>query len=457
MGKKDKDQPVRGRHRNYYARQAARQRRHFLIAIVALVFVISAAVVTVSLLGGGADEMGTAPEAEKREESKAEEYAEVSLIATGDNLIHNSIYQQAQSRAGGSGYDFSSAYAAIAPIVAAADIAFINQETPVASRVLEVSSYPSFNTPVESVEALVAVGFNAFNLASNHTIDKGTKGMAATIDFMNSLTGIVHFGAYRDGDDLHTVRTFASNGIVFAFIGITEMTNGLSLSADTELRLVYNSETETIQKMIGEARAAADVVVVSVHWGDENVLAAADRQKLLGQQLANWGADLIIGHHPHVLQQIEVLRREDGTEVPIVYSLGNFISAQRGKANMVGGFLGCTVKKQMSGGSIKIEDVHFIPTVTQFGAGYSNIHVVPYDENYTAEMASSSHGLGLPSAISTVFFWRPLAARTCPALSWSVLARPDGNRCLKPYKKKTKPGERRPAVWRRYAARRFGA
>ena len=393
--KRDSNGDVRQKHRDYYTRRAARQRRNLIIAIVSIVAIISIVVVAVSIWGGdrGAAE-DPSQKTEEITESNQAEYTEATLIATGDNLIHNTIYQQAQARADGSGYDFTYAYAEIAPIVAEADIAFINQETPVASKVLEVSSYPMFNTPVESVGALAAVGFNAFNLASNHTIDKGTAGITATLDYMDSLTDIVHFGAYRNDADLNTVHTIEKNGIVFSFIGITEMTNGMYLPDDTELRVIYTSETDIIAGMIENAKANSDVVVVSVHWGDENVLAAADRQKLLAQQLANWGADIIIGHHPHVLQEIEEITRDDGTMVPVIYSLGNFISAQRGKANMVGGFFGCKVTKNLSDHSIVVSDISFTPTITQFGSGYSNVHVVPYDENYTEEMASS-HGLGL--------------------------------------------------------------
>lgn len=397
--KKPEDTGVRDKHRDYYERRALRRRKQLFIGSILLFFVVSLTVFGAFKFfsndkTGTPEGSGTSRTEYVKDGRGKDEYVEATLIAAGDNLIHNTIYTQAQARAGGSGYDFSPVYAGIAPMVAKADIVFINQETPVASKVLEVSSYPMFNTPVESVEALAAVGFNAFNLASNHTLDKGEKGMRATLDFMGTLPNIVHFGAYRNEEDLNTAHTIEKNGIVFSFIGITEMTNGMSLPDNSELRLVYASQTEEIREMLATAKANADVVVASVHWGDENQLEAAERQKELARQLTEWGADIIIGHHPHVLQQIEVLTRSDGTEVPVIYSLGNFVSSQRGKANMVGGFFGCTVKKNLKDDAIEVTDIAFTPTITQFSSGYGNVHVVPYDENYTEAMAAS-HGLSL--------------------------------------------------------------
>lgn len=360
-----------------------------VLAILLLIFVLIKAVNAVSASLGFEDTPTVAVE----DNAKKDEALEVTFKATGDNLIHNTIYQQAAARAGGNGYDFSYAYKEIEPIIADTDLVFVNQETPVATSVFEPSNYPLFNTPQESVTALQEVGFNLFNLASNHTLDKGVKGIEATIDFMDTVPNTTNFGVYRNYTDEHTPRLVEVNGVVFSFIGITEMTNGMSLPADTEIDIVYTDQVDKIQTMINEAKSRSDVVVLSVHWGDENVLQADQRQKDMAADFADMGADLIIGHHPHVLQEIETITTSDNRSVPVVYSLGNFISAMSNKPNHIGGFFGCTITKTTKDNLVTIDDFTFTPVVNYFTSGYSNMRVIPFAD-YSDELAAS-HGLGI--------------------------------------------------------------
>ena len=384
-------------HRNRGQRQDRRRIAIIIASIVAILLMIFLLIKVVnafsSSLGFEEPENTVALEANGNGDSANDEAATVTFMATGDNLIHNTIYEQAAARAQGEGYDFSYAYEAVAPLLADADLAFVNQETPVATAVFEPSNYPLFNTPSESVTALHDIGFNLFNLASNHTLDKGVKGMEATIDFIDSVPNSTNFGLYRNYTDEHTPRLVEVNGIVFAFIGVTEMTNGIPLPVDTEMDIVYTEQTDKIQAMITEAEAQSDVVVLSVHWGDENVLAAADRQKEMAADYAAMGADLIIGHHPHVLQEIETIVTDDGREVPVVYSLGNFISAMSNKSNHIGGLFGCTITQDPQNDTIVIDNLSFTPLINYFTAGYDNMRVIPFSD-FTDEMAAA-HGLGI--------------------------------------------------------------
>lgn len=364
-----------------------------ILAVLLLIVVLVKAVNAVSGFLGFEDPTTVTVENDTNKAPKDDDIQVVTFKATGDNLIHNTIYEQAAARAGGDGYDFSYAYEEIEPIIADTDLVFVNQETPVATSVFEPSNYPLFNTPQESVTALQEVGFNLFNLASNHTLDKGIKGIEATLDFMDTVPNTTSFGVYRNYTDEHTPRLVEVNGVVFSFIGITEMTNGMSLPADTEIDIVYTDQTDKIQAMIAEAEARSDVVVLSVHWGDENVLKADQRQRDMATDYAEMGADLIIGHHPHVLQEIETITTSDNRSVPVVYSLGNFISAMSNKPNHIGGFFGCTITKNSGDGEIAIDDLTFIPVVNYFASGYGDMHVVPFAD-YSNELAAS-HGLGI--------------------------------------------------------------
>ena len=320
-------------------------------------------------------------------------FSSFSLMATGDNLLHTKLYTEAAARADGDGYDFTDLYAGVADLTKDADLCFINQETPLATAIKPVSSYPLFNTPSECIDALHAIGFNVFNIVSNHTLDQGADGLKATIDFMETVPDSLYVGAYYDSEEMEKPHTIDVNGVTVGFVGFTEMTNGLTLDKDSELAFVYTSDEEEAQKLVRIADDNADVVIVSVHWGDENVTSALDRQKDLAQKFADWGADLIIGHHPHVLQEIEAVTAEDGRFVPVVYSLGNFTSTMSAPANHVGGFFKCNVVYDHGSGNVAIADEEFIPVINYFTGGKANIRVVPFAD-YTAADAEK-HGLSL--------------------------------------------------------------
>lgn len=315
------------------------------------------------------------------------------LVATGDNLLHTKLYTEAQARAGGSGYDFDALYEGVAEVTQNADIAFINQETPVATAIAEPSSYPMFNTPTECVTDLHEIGFNVFNIVSNHTLDKGAAGLKATIDFMETVPDSLYVGAYYNQEEMEELHAMEVKGLTVAFLGFTEMTNGLVLDSSSELEFTYTSDEQEMKTLIENADKKADVVIVSAHWGQENVFGALDSQKKLAQKFADWGADLILGHHPHVLEEIETVTSADGRRVPVVYSLGNFTSTMNGDANHIGGFYCCNIIVDKASGEISIADEEFIPAINYFTEGKNNLRVVLY-ENYTDEMAAK-HGFGL--------------------------------------------------------------
>ncbi|MEG1942974.1 MAG: CapA family protein, partial [Angelakisella sp.] len=122
----------------------------------------------------------------------------ITLLAAGDNLIHDVIYKQARARATDGKYDFIPAYSAVMPIIQAADIAVINQETILASDVAEVSSYPCFCSPTELGEQLLEIGFDVFTQANNHSYDKGSAGIRACMDFWDKHPKALSVGIYRD-------------------------------------------------------------------------------------------------------------------------------------------------------------------------------------------------------------------------------------------------------------------
>lgn len=314
----------------------------------------------------------------------------ITILGAGDDLIHDVIYKQAYQRTGGKGYDFGPVYQRVADQIRGADIAVINQETVLAGKIAPPSGYPLFNSPTEVGDALVNIGFDVINHANNHVLDQGEKGIKATLDYWDTKPVKV-VGAYRNDADLENIRIVEAKGIKTAHIGITEMTNGLHLPKGSEYRLVYASDTKLIEHLIKKAKSMADVVVISVHWGTENSYTLTETQKKLAQEMVDWGADIIFGNHPHVLQQLTVLTRSDGTQCPVIYSIGNFVSTMQKGDDMVSGLLTVTMTKNFETGKTTFTDMKFTPTVTQYENHSTNVSIYPLSE-YSDALAKK-HGV----------------------------------------------------------------
>ncbi len=315
----------------------------------------------------------------------------ITILGVGDDLIHDVIYQQASQRTGGKGYDFAPVYARIADDIKNADISVINQETVLAGKIAPPSGYPRFNSPTELGDELVNLGFDVINHANNHVLDKNEKGLAATLDYWDTKPSVKVVGAYRNDADLQNIRIVEAKGIKTAHIGITEMTNGLSLPKNSNFRLIYADNTALIEQLIKKAKSMADVVVISVHWGTENTETLTEKQKTFAQNMVDWGADIIFGNHPHVIQQLTVLTRKDGTKCPVMYAFGNLVSAQQSGMNMVSGLLTVTVTKNFETNKTTFTDMKFKPIVTQYGTHSTNITIYPVSQ-YSDALAAA-HGV----------------------------------------------------------------
>lgn len=315
--------------------------------------------------------------------------------ATGDNLIHNGIYEQAKRRAqqnGGNGYDFSYCYENMRQFYSDFDINWINQETLV-SDTLEPSTYPCFSTPGDMGRELYELGFRVFNLSNNHTYDKDTQGLQATLDFWASMPqGVITAGLYADSSTRPVIQTV--NGVRIAYLGFTEHTNGIKTPEAAPAHVIYTSELDVMQQLLEQARSEADVVVVSVHWGVEGSHSVTQAQRDLAQKMADWGADVIIGTHPHVVQTAQWLTASDGRQAFVAYSLGNFLNAQSTADTMVGMILTFTIEKttQPDGSSITtVQNPLFYPTVNHYDANYANIRIYLL-RDYTDDLAAA-HGV----------------------------------------------------------------
>ncbi len=386
-----------------------RKKLGIILAVILAFDVVAMGVVLVNR--GVEANAGVSPEQTAAEQTTAPLITKVSFVAVGDNLIHDTVYEQAENRANGEGYDFSYAYSNIADYIAKPDIAILNQETLISTE-HQVSSYPCFNSPEEVGEEMMKIGFDVFNIATNHSLDKGESGLISTINYWKQK-GQITTGAYLNQADFK-IPTKTVNDITFAFLGFTEQTNGLSLPANSEVVLVHQEDEALLQAKIAEAKKIADCVIVNAHWGEEYTHTPNDMQKNMAQKLADWGVDVVIGTHPHVIQPVEFITSTDGAhQMLVAYSLGNFISAQNRAPRMLGGMLNFNIVKNNSTGKINVEDVRFSGTVTHYGSGCSNIRVYPLSE-YTDDLAQS-HGVKNKDSDFSLTYLKELLAEVVDA------------------------------------------
>ena len=187
--------------------------------------------------------------------------------------------------------------------------------------------------------------------------------------------------------------------MTFCFLSYTYGTNGIPLPSDKPWMVSLIDEGK-MESDMAALRPQCDVLVVSMHWGVEYQTAPSDEQRALAQKLAGWGADIIIGTHPHVLQPVEMLTRPDGGQTLCVYSLGNFVSGQHRLDAMLGGMLWCELVFTPGEEGFAFENVGVMPVVTYYEGGGRAFDIVPLSD-YTQEMAEN-HGVAGYDAPATV-------------------------------------------------------
>lgn len=311
----------------------------------------------------------------------------ISFLAAGDNIIHENVFLDARARAKeGEKYNFIDMYEGIADAVKSADLAFINQETPICGDEMTVSGYPNFNTPEAAGDALIELGFDIINIANNHMLDKKEAGYINTLKYWEARADkVTMLGGYRDRADYENIRVIEEQGVSIAFITYTYSTNGMYLPAGSNMFVPYIDSAEIV-RMTKKAGELADLVFVVMHWGDENSFNLSSQQKSLASSITEAGADVIIGMHPHVVQPMEWMSASDGTKTLVIYSLGNLISTQYDSYNLVGGIVTFDIVKSVSG-ELTIENPIYNPTVTHYNKQRLGLQVY-FMEDYTEELVA---------------------------------------------------------------------
>lgn len=277
----------------------------------------------------------TKPNITKKTEDK---HYEATLVAVGDNLIHSSVYKDANRLANGNGYDFKPMITYIKEIVSTYDIAYYNQETILGGTELGLADYPTFNSPYEAGDAMIDAGFNLVSLATNHTMDSGKKAVENSCKYWQSKDNVLTSGSYCSEEERNKINIKEVNNITYTMLNYTYGTNGMPVANDylvnvwpTDIDNINNPETDTkyqaykeqVKEDINKVRDKVDFLIVAMHWGVEYTHEPTAYEKDMASYLASLGVNLIIGTHPHVIQPVTWI-----DDTLVIYSLGNFISAQ---------------------------------------------------------------------------------------------------------------------------------
>ena len=262
---------------------------------------------------------GCVPTGSSRVGAEAEKPVTVKLLFTGDVMQHLPQVAAARREAG---FDYSETFAAVKPRFWAADLTVVNLETTL-TRFDDYAGYPTFRSPAALADALAASGVDIATMANNHCCDGGAAGIRTTIEELERC-GIRRTGVFADSLDraTHHPLRVECRGVRFAFLSYTYGTNGLPVPPGATVNTI---DTVAMARDLAAAAAdSIDCVVVSMHWGNEYERQPNAMQRRLADFLRRHGVDLVIGHHPHVVQPCEA----DSTGA-VLYSLGNFVSNQR--------------------------------------------------------------------------------------------------------------------------------
>lgn len=298
----------------------------------------------------------------KTEEASEPLVSEAKLLAVGDIMFHMPQINSAKTE---NGFDFTPPFKYVKKYIEDADIAIANFETVTAGETLGFSGYPRFNSPKETILGLKSVGFDILSTVNNHSLDKNKEGIIGTINAIEEY-GLKNIGTYKDSS--RQVHIHEVNGIKIGFIAYTSSLNGLdSLLSKEEHFMLNRIDEQLILSDINRLKTErADIIVGFMHWGYEYFKEPTAYQVELGRKMVDWGVNIVLGSHPHIIQKSEIINK-NGKDNLIVYSMGNFLSNQRyetmGNPYTEDGLMvEITLEKNLENNDISIKDINYIPT-----------------------------------------------------------------------------------------------
>lgn len=248
------------------------------------------------------------------------------LMAAGDCVLHETFQKSAyipeEKR-----YDFYSIFAPIEEFLYESDVSIISFESAATNDRDDYTGYPLFNCPPEIFDTFKKVGFDIVNNSNNHQLDRKLKGMFETRDNIRSR-GLDVLGIYDGEERRYLIKEV--NGIKIGIMAYTYGCNMNEYALTEEQRYKHLAliDEERIKQELADMEENVDVSVVCMHWGVEYRREPTQEQKRLARDMISWGADVILGSHPHVVEPSEMIEH-NGEQKYVIYSMGNFVSNQR--------------------------------------------------------------------------------------------------------------------------------
>ncbi len=285
----------------------------------------------------------------------------ISISAVGDLMCHMDEADYAKVSA--DSFNFNPYFDSVRKYIEASDFSFANLETVTAGKIARYSGYPRFNSPKDFITAIKNCGFKLISTSNNHALDRGELGILKTIDDLKK-NNLNYNGTFVSQSDRDSIRIFNIKGIKTAFLNYTYGTNGNKIPAGKPY-LINLIDTSLIHKDIVHAKKdGADVIIVHFHFGQEYKRVPTEYQKKIVEAAVSFGADIIIGAHPHVIEPAEFIKTTDPHFDTgfVAYSLGNFISNQRWRYSDAGIIITIKITKDITRNICFISSVDYLPT-----------------------------------------------------------------------------------------------
>ncbi len=312
----------------------------------------------------------------------------VSFSAVGDIMCHSTQYNYAWVE--NDSFDFNPVFSVIGDYLLEKDILIGNLETVLAGNTKSYSGYPFFNSPNELASALKKTGFDFLTIANNHANDQGFNGVKRTLDVLRDIN-IIPLGT-TSLDSVKNYNLFVRKGLRFGLLTYTYGTN-YNGKALMPREYINHIDTLKIKKDIDELKSkSADVVIVLFHFGEQYHKNISKYQKNIVNKTVSYGADIILGSHPHIIQQFNKFNTIGGNLDTgfVVYSLGNFLSNQRWRYSDGGVIFNFNITKNIYTDSIYVSDINYLPIwvfkgKTEKGREYIILPAQKFETNDTYE------------------------------------------------------------------------
>lgn len=263
----------------------------------------------------------------KEKTTATEQETSARIMANGDLLYHDIIYISAKKSDGT--YDFHENFEYVKPWLKQADLVIGDFEGTV-NKDHYLAGYPLFNAPGEVMDAIKDSGYQVLDLAHNHILDSQIEGVVSTADAIEKA-GMTPIGVYtHEPRDKAPIVIKEVNGIKVALLAYSYGFNGIeqSISQEDYNRYLSDLDEDKMKAEIERAEKEADITIIMPQMGVEYQIEPTEEQKKLYHKMIDWGADIIFGGHPHVVEPAETVEK-NGDKKLIIYSMGNFISNQR--------------------------------------------------------------------------------------------------------------------------------